>query len=282
MIRMGKAGGNGAAAAPRDPVGGFHRRAEPAISNAKSTPPPVSGADFLDRIGLSGIHRGSRAERLRERQLGLVRSIATTSLAPLATAAISAEPDPAEAEHGRARPRLQARRIDDCAHARQDGTTEQAPLRQAQAGFDLHAGAPRHDRMLREAGHAHVMVHRLPGDAEPPFAGEQRARRVGGGARLAKGGAAFGARARNRRSWARTPARHDRRASGPARRGRIPPRWPEDSWPRTIGSGRGRSPLITDRSEWQSPAAPIFTSTFATGLMMACTPPVIRGCRART
>jgi peptide/nickel transport system substrate-binding protein len=25
--------------------------------------------------------------------------------------------------------------------------------------------------------------------------------------------------------------------------------------------GRGRSPLITDRSEWHSPAAPIFTST---------------------
>ena len=36
---------------------------------------------------------------------------------------------------------------------------------------------------------------------------------------------------------------------------------PAASWPSAIGSGRGRSPLITDRSEWQRPAAPIRTST---------------------
>ncbi|KAG1165183.1 hypothetical protein G6F35_018930 [Rhizopus arrhizus] len=36
---------------------------------------------------------------------------------------------------------------------------------------------------------------------------------------------------------------------------------PEDSWPSTMGTPRGRSPLITDRSEWHSPAALIFTST---------------------
>ena len=34
---------------------------------------------------------------------------------------------------------------------------------------------------------------------------------------------------------------------------------PAASWPRAIGMGRGRSPLITDRSEWQRPAAPICT-----------------------
>ena len=36
---------------------------------------------------------------------------------------------------------------------------------------------------------------------------------------------------------------------------------PAASWPSAIGSGRGRSPLMTDRSEWQSPAALIATRT---------------------
>jgi hypothetical protein len=36
---------------------------------------------------------------------------------------------------------------------------------------------------------------------------------------------------------------------------------PADSWPSAIGIGRGRSPLMTDRSEWHSPAAAIRTST---------------------
>ena len=36
---------------------------------------------------------------------------------------------------------------------------------------------------------------------------------------------------------------------------------PAASCPSTIGVGRGRLPSITDRSEWHSPAAPIFTST---------------------
>src|ERR1035441_3266955 len=36
---------------------------------------------------------------------------------------------------------------------------------------------------------------------------------------------------------------------------------PAASWPSTIGVGRGRLPSITERSEWQRPAAPIFTST---------------------
>src|SRR6478735_5828770 len=36
---------------------------------------------------------------------------------------------------------------------------------------------------------------------------------------------------------------------------------PAPSWPSTIGVGRGRSPLISDRSEWQRPAPPTLTST---------------------
>ncbi len=36
---------------------------------------------------------------------------------------------------------------------------------------------------------------------------------------------------------------------------------PEASWPSATGMSRGRSPLITDRSEWHSPAAAIFTRT---------------------
>ncbi len=36
---------------------------------------------------------------------------------------------------------------------------------------------------------------------------------------------------------------------------------PEASWPSAIGMGRGRSPLMPERSEWQTPAAAIFTST---------------------
>ncbi|MCY1547264.1 hypothetical protein D9M68_833100 [compost metagenome] len=36
---------------------------------------------------------------------------------------------------------------------------------------------------------------------------------------------------------------------------------PDDSCPSTIGTPRGRSPLMTDRSEWHSPAALIRTST---------------------
>ena len=36
---------------------------------------------------------------------------------------------------------------------------------------------------------------------------------------------------------------------------------PAASWPSSMGVGRGRSPLMTERSEWHSPAAAIFTST---------------------
>jgi len=36
---------------------------------------------------------------------------------------------------------------------------------------------------------------------------------------------------------------------------------PEPSWPSTIGTGRGRSPFSSERSEWQRPAPPILTST---------------------
>src|SRR5690625_3592408 len=36
---------------------------------------------------------------------------------------------------------------------------------------------------------------------------------------------------------------------------------PDASWPSTMGRPRGRSPLITERSEWHRPAAPILTST---------------------
>ena len=36
---------------------------------------------------------------------------------------------------------------------------------------------------------------------------------------------------------------------------------PDASWPSTMGITRGRSPLMTERSEWHSPAAAIFTST---------------------
>lgn len=36
---------------------------------------------------------------------------------------------------------------------------------------------------------------------------------------------------------------------------------PTASWPSAIGSGRTRSPLTTDRSEWQSEAAATRTST---------------------
>lgn len=36
---------------------------------------------------------------------------------------------------------------------------------------------------------------------------------------------------------------------------------PTASWPSAIGNGRTRSPLTTERSEWQSEAAAIRTST---------------------
>jgi hypothetical protein len=36
---------------------------------------------------------------------------------------------------------------------------------------------------------------------------------------------------------------------------------PAPSWPTTIGSGRGRTPSIVERSEWQSPAALTWTRT---------------------
>src|SRR5450759_2544618 len=36
---------------------------------------------------------------------------------------------------------------------------------------------------------------------------------------------------------------------------------PDASWPNTMGITRGRSPLMTERSEWHRPAAAIFTST---------------------
>src|SRR6202044_3903624 len=36
---------------------------------------------------------------------------------------------------------------------------------------------------------------------------------------------------------------------------------PAASWPSAMGVGRGREPSITDRAEWQRPAAAIFTWT---------------------
>ena len=36
---------------------------------------------------------------------------------------------------------------------------------------------------------------------------------------------------------------------------------PAPSWPRTDGAFHGMVPLMTDRSEWQTPAAPMATRT---------------------
>ena len=109
------------------------------------------------------------------------------------------------------------------------------------------------------------MVDGFPSCAvEPVRAREQGARPVRGRARFAQGGAALGAR------FAVPAGRHEdeddvvagRRGPAPsAPTGPTSSTMPAASWPNAIGSGRGRLPLITDRSEWHSPAALIRTST---------------------
>ncbi len=61
--------------------------------------------------------------------------------------------------------------------------------------------------------------------------------------------------ARTRRRRGRTPGRRGRRARTRSRPRRVSTTSPAASWPSAIGITRGRLPLMTDRSEWQSPAA---------------------------
>ena len=74
-------------------------------------------------------------------------------------------------------------------------------------------------------------------------------------ARLAQPALPRPARGRTRCRPGRTRARRGRRRASSSTPGPISTTSPAASWPSTIGITRGREPSITERSEWQSPAA---------------------------
>ena len=182
---------------------------------------------------------------------------APASLAP----STDAQADAAEAHHRDRLARLEFRGVDDRADPGQHRAAEQSREFERQVGVDLHAGFARHDRVGRERGDAEQVVDRLGLEGKPPLAGEQRPGGVGLGRRLAERGtsrSAWPAAAAARR---RTPAPRDRRLRGRSPRRRPPRRFPPPRGRAPSASGRGREPSITDRSEWQRPAAAILTRT---------------------
>jgi hypothetical protein len=137
---------------------------------------------------------------------------------------------------------------------------EQRQPVEGEIGLDLDQRAARHHGMVGKHRQAELMVDRLPVELQPASAREKRPRRVGLSPRLAQ----------------RRPAGHARQAVAAARHeGHDDPvaglqivdaaadlrHDAAASCPSAMGTGRGRSPLITDKSEWQRPAALIPTRT---------------------
>ncbi len=99
-----------------------------------------------------------------------------------------------------------------------------------------------------------MMVMRRTVAAQPPRAREQRARGIGRRARFAQCGASLRAR------QAMPATRHEHQHHVIAlleviHAGPDSSTVPAASCPSTMGVGRGRSPLITDKSEWQRPGS---------------------------
>ena len=153
-------------------------------------------------------------------------------------------------------PALHLRGVDDRADAGEHGAAEQRRLveRQVRRRSSPASGA-RRPRESAKAEHAEMVVDRAsPSQCSRARARQQRAGAVGGRARLAQRRTPFGA------GRAMAAARHEDHDDMIAdARGRCTPRpssstTPAASWPSAIGIGRGRSPLMTERSEWHSPA----------------------------
>ena len=103
--------------------------------------------------------------------------------------------DAAEADDRHRGTERNARRVDDRADTRQHGAAEHRGDVRRQIRIDFHQRAARDHRVLGEAGNADLVVEQgtiRTMQAAP--AAEQRAGAVGGGARLAQGGAALHAR----------------------------------------------------------------------------------------
>ena len=194
--------------------------------------------------------------------LSSARSMATTSRAPAATAPRSEHrPTPPSPITATEAPAGHPRGVDHRTDAGEHGAAEQGRLVERQLGIDLDQRAARDRGVLGEARDAEMVVdRRAVGPVQPARAREQRAGAVRRRTRLAQAGrpSAHGPQWPQDGTNTQTTWSPRARSSTP---GPTSSTMPAASWPSAIGIGRGRSPLITDRSEWHRPAALIRTST---------------------
>ena len=219
-------------------------------------------ADLLDGVRGARIERVRRAERFRELELR-IREIDGDDLprAGRARAEQRREPDAAEADHRHRRARAHLRGVDDGADAGEHGAPEQRGFVERQLRVDLHQRTPRHDCVFREHRAAEMVIDRLAVLRQPsshptatcPRRSPRRRARTAPGRPSAHGGQWPQLGTNTITTW--SPRFRSVTPSPSAST------MPDASWPSAIGIGRGRSPLITERSEWHRPAAAIFTST---------------------
>ena len=246
---------------PRRPRRG--RAALPTVSIAWSAPPPVDLADLRDAL-VAGRDGVGGAELARELELLGDDVDRDDCPAPASTAPSSAErPTPPRPKTATRSPGLDPRRVDRGADAGEDRAAEQRGELEGQLGVDLHRRARGDDDVVGEGGDAEVVVElvdrrggssrRSPLSSVPAAlaaapGSQSAARPARQGPQLAAGGDEGEDDVVARREAARRSAP-------------VSTTSPAASWPSAIGITRGREPSITERSEWQRPAAPTRTSS---------------------
>src|SRR5262245_12981875 len=236
-------------------------RTDPASSNAYSTPPPLAARTSSAVVSLRALKVSVAPSLLANSSLSSARSIATTRDAPAATAPMSdASPTPPRPMTATLAPAGTFAVL----------TTAPTPVSTAQPNSAAWSSGSSGsiltiDRRDTVAYSANADTPRWWLTGSPlrfsRFAPESSVPLV---LAAAPGSQSAGRPSEQGSQWPQlgtntmTTWSPFFRSSTP---GPISSTMPAASWPSAIGVGRGRSPLITDRSEWQRPAAAIFTST---------------------
>ncbi len=188
LLRVRQAGTDGDAATGGDLVGKLERAGRARHLECAGDAALRELADPLGRVRIRGIHGGGGTQLAGHGQLPLVHVDRDDVLGiEHARGEQRCQADAAEPDDGCRRAMRHLRRVDDGTDAGDDGAAEQGSLGERQVGRHSHQGVRGEHRVLREAGHAQVVVHRAVAVVQPSLARQQRARGVRPEARLAQG-----------------------------------------------------------------------------------------------
>ena len=232
----------------------------PITSKATSAPRPPREADHVgDRVALVGLHEVGGAELLGHLELRLEHVDGDDLLGAGDLGALDhVEADAAAADHGDRVALADAGGVERGADAGEHAAADEGGVAEVDVVVDLHERDLGDDGVVAErAAHGHL-PQRLAVEGEAGGAVEHAA---GGRHRalLAEEALAAVAVVAGRRTWARTTARRGRRAASDDTPSPTSSTMPAPSWPSTMGGGSGMVPFWTDRSEWHTPEATIFT-----------------------